>query len=274
MDLPKGQGHYMIRHTYYATFMLLAGVVMLSGCEPSAPPTPEGSSEAEASAVIAMNTQQPTPSTTSSSKRLDTDLVSLKEAVPGIVIELTLYTDKNPFGEKFYRNNVSYLRYGTALKLAEVQKRLEEKGLRLKVWDSYRPFVVQEALYYAAGQNPNWVSDPYKDTGKKTHVRGVAVDCTIVDSASRELEMPTLYLDFKKGAERMKHSFNDLPDDVLANRALLKETMIACGMEPYSNEWWHYQDTDWERYPVIEPKDFREIHEVLLIEELFGRAMK
>ncbi len=255
----------------------LLNSLIFTGCKPAIQPEASGQSHhAQGTPIISHSINEATPVKSISPNQMhqESDLVSLKKVIPTIVIDLVLATEKNPFGEKFYRNNVSYLRYGTALKLAEVQKRLDAKGLRLKIWDSYRPFVVQEVLFHAAGENPNWVSDPYKDTGKKTHVRGVAVDCTLVDSATRELEMSTPYLDFKKGAERMKHSFMDLPENVLANRALLKETMTACGMEPYNNEWWHYQDKDWEKYPVIEPKEFPEVHKDLLMEDLYNRAMK
>jgi zinc D-Ala-D-Ala dipeptidase len=210
----------------------------------------------------------PTPKVKKMKTYKNNDMVSLAEIDPTIVVELGLFTTDNPFESQFYRSNTAYLRYGTAKKLSEVQKSLKEKGLRLKIWSAYRPFAVQEAMFIKVGKNPKWVSDPYRKTGKKTHVRGVAVDCTLIDESGKELEMPTPYLDFKNGADKMKHSFSDLPANVLRNRKLLKSTMIAHGMEPYRGEWWHYQDTDWSRYSINKMKDVPDIHRALLVDEL------
>jgi len=204
--------------------------------------------------------------------RKDTDLVLLSEVHPSIAIDLALATKSNPFGIQAYRCQCAYLRYGTAKKLAKIQEDLRKQELGLKIWAAYRPFVVQVEMFRAVGENGDFVSDPYRPSGKKTHVRGVAVDCTLIDKAGVELPMPTGYLDFEKGVEKMKHSFMDLPENVLRNRKLLKEAMAAGGMESYKNEWWHYQDKEWAKYPIVRFEDFPEVHKNLLVEELFARA--
>ncbi len=218
----------------------------------------------------------PTPSPTPQPARYkDEDLVSLSEVIPGIRIENPLADADNPFGAKlFKRSDTAYLRYGTAKKLAEAQKEFQSQGLELKIWTAYRPFAVQVKMFEAVGENANWVSNPYRETGKKTHVRAVAVDCTLVDRDGNELPMPSAYLDFAGSAERMKHTFDDLPPDVLANRQLLKEVMTRHGLELYVGEWWHYQDQEWERYPAIEMDEFPEIHRELLPDALLGIGKK
>ena len=123
-------------------------------------------------------------------------------------------------------------------------------------------------MFEAVGKNPNWVSDPYQSSGKKTHVRAVAVDCTLIDAQGNELAMPTPYLDFKNGAKKMKHNYLLLSDEVLANRKLLRQTMQKHGMEFYSGEWWHYQDKEWSKYPILTMEDIPEIHKALLVDEL------
>lgn len=197
-----------------------------------------------------------------------TNLVLLTDWVSDLVVEMPYASETNPFGRRFYRAELPYIRYGTALKIARVQRAFVEHGLRLKVWDTYRPFPVQVAMFHAVGGNGDWVSDPYQSSGKKTHVRGVAIDCTLVDRQGAELAMPTPYVDFKNGAERMKHSYSDLPREVLDNRRMLRETMIACGLEPYEGEWWHYQDVDWADYPILKASDVPEIHRALLVADL------
>jgi len=204
----------------------------------------------------------------------DTDLVPISTTAPEIQVDLRLFRTDHPFKKKFYAKNEAYLRYGTLKKLRAVQAELAKRGLHLRIWAAYRPFTVQVEMYYLAGGNGDWVSDPFRSSGKKTHVRAVAVDCTLVDSEGRELAMPTPYLDFEHGAERMKHSYNQLSEEVLANRKLLKETMMKHGMEPYSGEWWHYQDTDWQEYPIIEFGDFPEIHREMLVPELYEKFVE
>ena len=207
-------------------------------------------------------------------KNSDLELVPVSQTAPEIEVDLRLHRTDHPFKKKFYRNNEAYLRSGTLKKLQAVQNELEKQGLHLRIWSAYRPFSVQVEMYYLAGGNGDWVSDPFRSSGKKTHVRAVAVDCTLVDSEGKEVAMPTPYLDFENGAERMKHGFRDLPEEVLANRKLLKETMIKHGMEPYSGEWWHYQDADWQKYPIIQFGDFPEIHREMLVPELFDKFIE
>lgn len=243
-------------------------VLLWSACRQPEPAAPEPKMEPPKETLMA---EQPPSPTATPPPFQASDLVALAEIDPSIRIEMRFVTVDHPFGRQFYRANQAYLRLGTAQKLAAVQRELQKKGLGLKIWDAYRPFAVQEALFYAAGGNPQWVSDPYRSSGKKTHVRGVAVDCTIVDASGKELEMPTPYLDFENGSERMKHTYRALPRNVLANRQLLKETMLAHGMEPYSGEWWHYQDTEWAKYPAISMDEFPEVHQKLLVEELLSR---
>jgi zinc D-Ala-D-Ala dipeptidase len=201
----------------------------------------------------------------------NSDLVAVGLVIPDLEIEMPLATADNPFGFACYRPDATlYLRYGTACKVAQAQRLFMEKGYRLKMWDAYRPFVVQEKLFHAVGGNNDWVSDPYSSRGKKTHVRAVAVDVTLVDAEGKELEMPTRFDDFETTAERMQHDFMDLPEQVIKNRALLRATLEKVGMEPYEGEWWHYQDNDWEDYPVIGKEEYPEIHKQLLVDELLG----
>jgi D-alanyl-D-alanine dipeptidase len=61
--------------------------------------------------------------------------------------------------------------------------------------------------------------------------------------------MPTPYDDF---TPRAAHAFEDLPEDVRANRALLREVMTKHGFEPLPSEWWHYDFRGWERFELMD----------------------
>ncbi len=256
-----------MRRALLAT-LALAALLALSACEkPPAPAAPKPTATEKPMKKAPTPTPAPSP-TPAPAMRQDTDLVPLTEVVPTLVIDMQWSRPDNPFHYAFYRQNVAYLRYGTAKKLAAAQADFQRHGLSLKIWDAYRPFAVQVKMFEAVGGNGDWVSDPWKDSGKKTHVRGVAIDCTLIDKDGRELQMPTPYVDFQRGAEKMKHSYTKLSAAVLANRKLLKETMERHGMEAYSGEWWHYQDASWERYPVVEMKSLPDVHRQLLVPEL------
>lgn len=162
------------------------------------------------------------------------ELISLN---PAIVLDLRYATTNNFVNEQLYDCGRCFLRHESAMQLAEAQKILSEKGYGLKLFDCYRPLPVQQRLWDKF-RNPNYVTPPEKGS---MHNRGLAVDLTIIDSTGRELDMGTTFDFFGKEAH---HTFSDLPDDVLENRRLLKNTMEAVGFRSIRTEWWHYS------YPV------------------------
>lgn len=198
----------------------------------------------------------------------DTDLVSLADIAPTIIIDIQFSRPENPFHYQFFTENTAYVRLATARKIAAVQRDLMKRGLRLKIWSAYRPMPVQVKMYDIVGRNGDWVSDPYYDKSKKAHVRGVAIDCTLVDKSGQELAMPTTYLDFKN-YRKMWADYMDLPPQVIHNRRLLHEVMIDHEMSGYSKEWWHFQDNKIMEFPAIERGDFPELHKRILVDEVY-----
>src|SRR5262249_6004944 len=78
-------------------------------------------------------------------------------------------------------------------------------------------------------------ADPAKGS---RHNRGAAVDLTLIDlKTGAELPMPTPYDDF---TPRARQDFMDLPPEVIANRATLREAMMRHGFDPLPSEWWHF----------------------------------
>ena len=82
--------------------------------------------------------------------------------------------------------------------------------------------------------NPQYVANPDKGS---IHNKGGAVDITLVDMEGNELDMGT---DFDYFGKRAYHDNVDLPQKILDNRKLLKETMEAHGFWSIRTEWWHY----------------------------------
>jgi D-alanyl-D-alanine dipeptidase len=173
-------------------------------------------------------------------KRL-VDLASL-----GIPLDIRYATPNNFMKQPLYPVAKAYLRAPAARALAEVNRELAARGLGLKVFDGYRPYAITEKMWEPI-RNPDFVADPAKGS---RHNRGAAVDLTLVDlRTGAELPMPTPYDDF---TSRARQDFNDLPADVLANRALLRDVMTKHGFDPLPSEWWHFDFRGWERFELMD----------------------
>lgn len=156
------------------------------------------------------------------------------------------YAGENNFvGRTLYPSDVCLLTKGTAQKLALAHKKLSQWGYRLKIWDAYRPATYQQILYDAA-EDKRFVAHPRH--GSK-HSRGAAVDVTLVDNNGMELVMPTSFDAFVAQAS-LSHPSNI--GQAKQNATLLKDIMVSVGFEPISNEWWHFDDTQWEDYPLTD----------------------
>jgi len=150
-----------------------------------------------------------------------------------IVLDLRYATDSNFVEEKMYDCGRCFLRPAVAKAVVKVHQQLQEQGLGLKLFDCYRPRPIQWKLWEKV-PDPRYVSDPRKGS---MHNRGAAVDLTIVDSTGQQLDMGTPYDFFGREAYP---AYQDLPEQVLANRELLHEQMKAQGFRPIRTEWWHF----------------------------------
>lgn len=172
-------------------------------------------------------------------------MVDLEKAVPGIRLQLMFATDKQFVKQKLYTQPKAFLRSVAAASLKAAQAELRAKGLSLKIWDAYRPFSASEKMWELV-HDDRFVADP--SHGSK-HNRGCAVDLTIVNaSTGQELAMPTPYLDFTPKAF---HANTELSRQVIANRALLRQTMERHGFLAYNEEWWHYNFAEWGNYELL-----------------------
>jgi len=174
-----------------------------------------------------------------------TDLVDMKKVNPRIIVDMKYATEDNFAKKKLYDSNTCFLRRLTALKLDTVQKQLESMNLGLKVWDCYRPLAVQRVIWTIL-PDERYVANP--KTGSR-HNRACSVDVTIVDSEGKELQMPTAFDDF---SPRAHHQYQNLPDQAIRNRDLLKDLMEKAGFIPLPEEWWHYDDEKWIEYDIVD----------------------
>jgi len=182
--------------------------------------------------------QLPSPSLMGArSASKDVPLVDVKTMVPDAAVDMRYAGSDNFTGRKIYDCGRCFLRAETAAKVARAQRERRKKGLSLKLWDCYWPLAAQR-LFWSLVPDARFVADP--KTGPR-HSRGNAVDVILVDSAGRELEMPTAFDGF---SARAGHGEKNLPPQVIENRALLVETMEQAGFKRPESEWWHYDDGD------------------------------
>jgi len=162
----------------------------------------------------------------------------------GIPIDVRYATTNNFMHEQLYPIAKVYLRAPAARALADVERDLAHEHLGIKVFDGYRPWSVTKKMWDKI-HDPDYVADPAKGS---RHNRGAAVDLTLIDlRTGQELAMPTPYDDF---TSRAHQDFNDLPPEVIANRAKLRDVMIKHGFEPLPTEWWHFDYAGWQRFGI------------------------
>jgi D-alanyl-D-alanine dipeptidase len=167
-------------------------------------------------------------------------------ATIGVALDLRYATTNNFLHTQLYPVAKAFLRVPVAAALADVERDLARDGLGVKVFDAYRPYSVTVKMWEPI-KNPDYVADPAKGS---RHNRGAAVDLTLIDlRTGKELAMPTGFDDF---TPRARNDFNDLPAEVIANRAKLRDVMSRHGFEPLPSEWWHYDFKGWERFELLD----------------------
>ena len=174
-------------------------------------------------------------------------MIELKSLIPTIVYDLRYATKNNFTKEKLYKNgDMSFLRVLPALALQKIQQELSLKGMGIKIFDAYRPYSVTKKMWDLI-KDERYVANPSKGSG---HNRGLAIDLTIITlNTGQELNMGTGFDHFSDTAHQ---DFTSLPEQVLKNRKLLKETMEKYGFKALSTEWWHYSWTNDRNYAVLD----------------------
>lgn len=175
-------------------------------------------------------------------------LILVKDLDDSISIDLKYATADNFTHKKVYPMAVCALQRETAIKLCAANLALKKKGLRLKVWDAYRPLYVQQIFWDLVKDN-RFVADPA--TGGSIHNRGCAVDVTLVDDKGKDLQMPTGFDDF---TEKAYGDSTDLADNVRENLKTLRTAMGKAGFFMIDTEWWHFEDEDQGKYKVSDVK--------------------
>jgi len=163
----------------------------------------------------------------------DTTFVRLADFSDGFAYDMRYATKNNFLKAQVYDCAECYTRVKTAKALIKANKAFNKKGVKIKFFDCYRPNSVQYKMWEIV-PNPQYVANPVKGS---IHNKGGAIDITLVTLEGEELDMGT---DFDFFGKRAYLDNFDLPQNILDNRKLLKETMEKHNLWSTRTEWWHY----------------------------------
>ncbi len=188
--------------------------------------------------------------------------VLLADYVPHIIQEIRYFSTYNLIGERIdgYEEPCALLTKEAARALKSVSNEFAVQGLRLKVFDAYRPAraVRQFVLWGIEDQDirmkpyfyPNLQKQELFSGGyiakKSSHSRGSTIDLTLLNmETGKEIDMGGPFDFF---GELSHPDFKGITDEQFENRMNLQRVMIRNGFAPIDCEWWHFCLED-EPYP-------------------------
>ena len=190
----------------------------------------------------------------SQNQTLPKGFVYLAKVDASIKSELRYLSNNNFIGKPIdgYINKTVIVSKPTAFALNQVQKKLLQFNLSLKVFDAYRPQqAVDHFVRWARVLNDTLMKQQYYPevaknnlfqlgyiASKSGHTRGSTVDLTILDiTTGEELDMGSPYDYFGTASHPLQQNLTKIQR---ANRLLLRNLMLSNGFKPYENEWWHF----------------------------------
>ncbi len=171
-------------------------------------------------------------------------LISISPPDFDVDFDIAYATADNFTGTPVYARPGCHLNPEAADLLSRTISLAARHGLRLRIFDAFRPAEAQWTLWRHT-PDPEFLADPRRGS---PHSRGAAVDLTLLDREGRPLDMGTGFDCF---SPRAHHGSGDVVLEAQRNRLLLLGLMTDAGWDFYRNEWWHYQLFDARRYPVL-----------------------
>jgi g-D-glutamyl-meso-diaminopimelate peptidase len=229
------------------TAFLLASAIftssLLAGCQSM---MSETTSKAETTKNNAVTTEQKAAVTTAEKwtpavpPESDDVIVRVADYIEDVVIDIRYGSTNNSTGTQIYKFGDAYLRYGTVKKLENAAKLLAEKGLKLVIWDAFRPLEAQMSLYYT---QPECMTTP--SAGKYLRFNNAdAVSVSAVRSDGGSIELPSDFF-----GENKERNSSGVTAAAKENAQIIDDAMLQSGMVRYlDDEWYNYADSD--EYPL------------------------
>jgi len=174
--------------------------------------------------------------------------VNVNRLLPSVHFDIRYATQENFLGTPVdgYDAPLCYLTKESAYALKEVQNTLEKEGLRLQVFDCYRPqravdhFVrwaediadtKMKNAYYPGVDKKELFAKGYI-AARSGHSRGSTIDLTV---EGLDMGSPFDFFD-----PRSHTASEAVTKEQHGNRMMLKKVMEENGFRNYAEEWWHY----------------------------------
>ena len=189
--------------------------------------------------------------------------VSVSHEIPDVLLDVRYHSTFNFVADRVdgYDEPLVILTREAADALKKVNADARAMGLRLKLYDGYRP---QRAVRHFV----RWAQEVektetkaifYPEVDKRDlfklgfiaersgHSRGSTIDLTLFDEQTqKDLDMGGGFDFF--GELSWAEYTRTLTDEQIRNRRLLRELMMKHGFRPLAEEWWHFTLKD-EPYP-------------------------
>ncbi|MBI3283002.1 M15 family metallopeptidase, partial [Candidatus Curtissbacteria bacterium] len=179
-------------------------------------------------------------------------LVKINDYAPEHIIVRAEYCERG----LLWANRDQFLREG-ALRRLVMAAELLPRGMKIVVWDAWRPLEVQQALFdqhleLLRKEHPGvkedelivlaqtYVSLPSSDPLKPSpHFTGGAVDLSLLDESGNDIDMGTKFDHFGPEAG-LRYFEKKENEEIKRNRRLLYWVMREAGFSGYDEEWWHF----------------------------------
>jgi len=171
-------------------------------------------------------------------------LTEITENAHEVLLDIRYATDDNFTARPIYARPGCYLNSEAEGLLRRAVALARPLGLRLKLFDAFRPSEAQWRLWNDR-PDPEFLADPRRGS---PHSRGAAIDLTLVDDTGAEVDMGT---GFDAFTPLSHHGNTEIAPEAQRNRMILMGLMTAAGWDFYRNEWWHYQLFQPRRFPVL-----------------------
>ncbi len=187
----------------------------------------------------------------------EADLVDITRLIPDITLDMRYAGADNFVGEPIdgYAAPRCLLKSPVARALAEVERDLRKRAMRLKIYDCYRPArAVRRFVEWAGDARDQKTKARYYPNLDKSellgdyiapvsgHSRGATIDLTLQqcddDTQCRPLDMGT---DFDFFDPRAHTDSLRVSAAQRANRQRLRDAMQGGGFRNYAMEWWHFR---------------------------------
>ena len=189
--------------------------------------------------------------------------VSVSHRIPDVLLDVRYHSTYNFVADRVdgYDEPLVILTREAADALEKVNADARAMGLRLKLYDGYRPqrAVAHFVRWAQAMEKTETKAIFYPDVDKRDlfklgfiaersgHSRGSTIDLTLFDEQTqKDLDMGGGFDFF--GELSWAEYTRTLTDEQIRNRKLLRELMMKHGFRPLAEEWWHFTLMD-EPYP-------------------------